>query len=338
MAWCTLIVFSAVVLGGEEEQKGPSTEEINALVKDLDAPEFKKRQAAHDKLKDLGRPVVPHLAAAAVGDSLEVTLRSIEILKGLLASPDEGTKRAAREALEKMVSSDNPAAAWRAQSALDPEPQKKPGLGGGATVLGGPGIVLGGAGAQASVQSIIVGGAAGMKSVSISNVNGVREINAQENGATIRITDDPNEGITVKITTTEAQEAATTSYKAKNAAELKKNHPEAYTYYQEYAGNHQGAAIVQMHMENRGFAGRRFRINAIIRDLNQLATRLASPATRADLNAAAPRATEQLLEKIQRLKRELDLLEKRLRGPAAKPAAPAAAPKKTEEAPVKKPK
>jgi hypothetical protein len=241
-----------------------------------------------------------------------VTLRAIEILKGLLKSSETATGRAAREALEKIAKSDKAAAARRARSALEPEPVEAP------QNLGG--IVLGGAGGMARIEhNFGFGAAGGMKSVSVMSANGVREINVRENGTTIRITDGSKDGIILEVTTAGAQKAATRTYKAKDAAELKKNHPEAYALYKEYAGKQDGAGIVQVQVGNAGFTPGRFRINDLIRSVNQLAARLASPATREDLRTAAPRAKGQLLEKIERLKRELDLLAKRLKAPAAKP-------------------
>jgi hypothetical protein len=96
--------------------------------------------------------------------------------------------------------------------------------------------------------------------------------------------------------------------------------------------------LVQVHVENVEFAGPRFRINELIGEIGRLVSRLASPALRNDIRAAAPRAKEGLLKQIGRLKHELDLLEQRLQARAAKPPAPSQEPAQTKpkDAPVKK--
>ena len=55
------------------------------------------------------------------GDNLEVSVRSINILRRLLESGDGATKTAARQALEKIAAGEPTAAARRAKAAIRPK-------------------------------------------------------------------------------------------------------------------------------------------------------------------------------------------------------------------------
>lgn len=77
--------------------------------------------------------------------------------------------------------------------------------------------------------------------------NGVKEIEAEENGRKVKITDDPAEGIKMEVTEKKDGKEATQKYAAKDAAELKTKHPEAHKLYEEYS---QGGANIQI----QGFA------------------------------------------------------------------------------------
>ena len=141
----------------------PSADEIAALVKQLDADKFAERQAASDKLSEIGKPAIEALAEAAAGDSLKVTARSIDILKKLLESSDEATKEAAKAALEKIAQSDRPSAVRRAQYALKAFEERQ-----NATrrVIPGKGRIM------------VAGG--GTRHVSVAIANGVKTVEADE--------------------------------------------------------------------------------------------------------------------------------------------------------------
>jgi hypothetical protein len=66
--------------------------------------------------------------------------------------------------------------------------------------------------------------------------NGAKELRVTENDRSVRIREDAD-GIKVEVTEPDAAgKPATKEYKAKDAAELKKNHPEAAEIYEKYAG------------------------------------------------------------------------------------------------------
>jgi hypothetical protein len=61
----------------------------------------------------------------------------------------------------------------------------------------------------------------------VKNVNGVKDIEAEEVGRKVKIHDDPDEGIEMSVTEKKDVKEVTKVYKAKNAEELKEKHPEA---------------------------------------------------------------------------------------------------------------
>lgn len=235
MLFLLVWVSAASLACGAEAEAGEkpaaiqaSPGEIAALVEQLDSDKFAQRQAASEKLSAIGKPAIPALAEAAAGESLEVTVRSLEILKGLLESPDEPTKEAAKSALEQVAKSDRPSAARRAEDALKTLEQRQRPV--GMNVPGG-------------IQ-IAVAAAAGGRRVSVKNVNGVKEIEADEGDRKVKIVDDPKQGIKMEVTTKKNGKDVTEKYEAKNADELKKKHAKAYEIYKQYSQN-QGGVVMQ---------------------------------------------------------------------------------------------
>jgi hypothetical protein len=219
----------------KEAQAAPADADIAKAVEQLDSERFADRQAASEKLEAAGKAAIDALEKAALGDSLEVTTRTIELLQKFGNSPDDATKEAASAALERLAKSDRPAGN-RAQEALKTlQPAQGQGLvlGPGVTIVGGvPGIV-GNIQIQGGVLQI---GGGGMTRISVSNVNGVKRIEAEENGKKIKIDDDPQNGIKMEVTTRKDGKDITEKYEAKNADELKKNFPEAHKLYKQYSG------------------------------------------------------------------------------------------------------
>jgi len=207
-------------------------EMIREWVKDMDHDSFTVRDKAVKELIRAGKATIPPVSEAAKGKSLEVTNRAIEVLKTLLASKDSETSKSARSALEKLAALDDHEAGKQAKHILQAgRPHRHPGgpdL--GRIVLGGGEIRIG-PGAQ-----LVVGRGAVMR-VAVKNVNGNREIDATENGKNVKIQDNKN-GITVTVTEPAVgkKKPKPKVYKAANAAELKKKHPEAHKLYEKYAG------------------------------------------------------------------------------------------------------
>ena len=213
------------------EAKAASPGEIDKLMEQLDSNAFSERQAAQQKLSEIGKAAFPALEKGTQNVSREVAVRSLDILKGHFQKGDDATKAAAKEVFERLAKGNDPSLAKRAAEALStPKPmaQTPPGV-------PGPGIVPGRIGA-ARIQIQVVGGGGGaVNKMSVKDVNGVKEIEVEENGKKVKINDDPAKGIKLEVTETKDGKETTQKYEAKDAAELKTKHPEAHKLYEEYS-------------------------------------------------------------------------------------------------------
>jgi hypothetical protein len=279
----------------------PSAQQIAALVKQLDSDKFADRQAASDRLSEIGKPAIGALAEAAAGDSLEVTVRSIDILKKLLESSDEATKGAAKAALEKVAASKRPAAARRAQDALKALEQQR----------SAQRFMPGG------IQIAVVGGA---RRMSVRNTNGVKTIEAEEANRKVKIVDDPKQGIKMEVTTkNDKGKESTEKYEAKTAEELKKKHPKAYEIYNKYS-KQGGAFNFNVQMRVGGAAPIRVqprprRVNSIdtaARILPAWAAHLKRLASDEAIKGASKESNETLRKKVAEVRKQLEDLDKRL--------------------------
>ena len=284
-------------------QTPPDAAEVAALVKQLDSDSFAERQAASDRLTGIGRPAVSALAKAAVGDSLEVTVRSIDVLRNLLKSNDEPTRDTAKAALEELAGGTRAAVAVRAARALKPADEQLP-----------PARQILPAVPGAAIQ-IAVGGAA---RVNVRVADGVRTVEAEEDGRKVRIVDDPAQGIKMTVTSKKDGKEVIETYEAKNAGELKKQHPEAHEIYEKYSRMGGGGAIaVQMQI-----GGNVQPIPVPIQPPNHVGTAaqvlpgwgatLARMATEEAIRRASKESNEQLKEKVGEFREQLEQLEKRL--------------------------
>lgn len=210
--------------------------DIETLIRELDANRFSRRQAASEKLKKLGVAATEGLTKAALGDGREAATRALEILIDQYSHSDEQVKKAAEAALKKIETSEKPAVARRASEALHPKPPPPAPR----AMPAFPGQI------QIQVQGIAIG-----QGIQVRNVNGVKTIEAKEKDRTVKIVDDPNNGISVTITETKNNKKTTRQFKAKDAAELKKKHPEAFKAYEKYKGQ---GGIIQGFMIRPGAA------------------------------------------------------------------------------------
>ncbi len=240
--WLVLSICASVVIVvvARADDEGPAAadklpvaelaaENVAELIKQLDDNSFSQRQAASRKLLALGKSAIPALADAATGSSREVTTRAVDVLKKHLQNGDEGSKAAAKEALDRIAQSENLTAARAAQEALRPKEEQN------AQVPGFPGGGIRIQGGQIQIQVQAVAGGNGQR-MSIKIINGVKEIDAQDNNRQVKIIDDPNNGIKIEVTETSKEgREVTKKYEAKNADELKKNHPDAHKVYEEYS-------------------------------------------------------------------------------------------------------
>jgi tetratricopeptide (TPR) repeat protein len=222
-----LVLIAYSKLSAAEETDAPPLLEpaadFDALIKQLDADEFGDRQVASEKLTEAGVAAIDALKQAAEGDSREAARRAIEILTKHLGGNAEELKAAAKQALEKIAANEqrHPIAARLAKAALNPKPD--------AQQL--PGIQLVPGQIQIQVQAIAGGG----RRVRTKIVNGVKEIEAEEDGQKVKIVDDPNNGIKLEITEKKDGKETTRKIEAKDAEDLKKQDPEAHKIYEKYA-------------------------------------------------------------------------------------------------------
>ncbi|MDY0169451.1 MAG: hypothetical protein RBS80_23115 [Thermoguttaceae bacterium] len=293
-------------------------ERIAGLVEQLDSDSFAERQAASDKLAEFGRPAIEALAKAALGDSLEVTVRSIDILRSMLQSNDEPTREAAKAALEGLAKGPRTGAARRAAQALKPPEEPPPPA--AQLVPGIPG---------AAIQIAV----AGARRVNVRIVDGVKTIEAEEADKKVKIVDDPNQGIKMEVATKKDGKDVVETYEAKNAEELKKQHPDAYKTYSQYSQMGGGGAIaVQMQIGGNAQAvpipiqqavpipvQPDAPIDAAARILSSWGATLDRLATDEAIRRASRESNEELKKKVGEIKKQLDRLEKRLQEATAEP-------------------
>jgi len=226
-----LPLTAATALEDSPTQASVDEATIAKRIKQLDSNRFAERNEASSSLEAAGKAALPALSKAALGDSREVTLRAIDILRKHFNDGDDATKEAAKQVLEKLAQSDHQSAARRAKDVLNPKPPAQAG------VL--PGIQIGGA--QIQIQMNAIAGGQGQK-VKTKITNGVKEIEVEEKDRKIKITEDPAGGIKMEVTEKKEGKETTKKYAAKNADELKKKHADAHKIYEKY-GKGAGANI-----------------------------------------------------------------------------------------------
>lgn len=213
----TVAGFGLTAIGEE-----PSQPDYDALAKQLDSDSFAEREAATSELKKAGEAAFPALQRAALGSSPEAASRAFKIFKAHFESDDEKLQEATRKALDEVANSGVPAATEKANRILDPRGVRRP-----VNPFGNPNL-------NAQFQFQFGGGNAGGRRVSSRTVNGVKQIDAEENGEKVKIVDDPANGITVEITKKKNGKEVTEKFSARDRAELKKKHPAADLAYQKY--------------------------------------------------------------------------------------------------------
>jgi hypothetical protein len=283
-----------------------SAEGIDELIKQLDADQYSQRQDAQEALIAIGKPAIEAVSQAATAGSLEVTSRSIDILKKLYQSSDEATKAAAEAALQKLADGDHPSSARRAKAVLKPKQEA------GQGVPGAGRVIIGGA------QFNILGG---NKRVSVKTVNGVKTIEVQEGDKKTKIVSDPQQGIKAEVTTKKDGKETTEKIEAKNADELKKKNKEVYDLYQQYAKNN---AMGQIQIQIGNIAGRaiplqaqagrpqRIQVDMAARLLKTWTQQIPRMTGDKELKGAPKESIDELQKQVDAAKGELAELEKRI--------------------------
>jgi hypothetical protein len=239
-----LFVFTAVDLSAVEDgqpnreptEAKPAPEvvgdvdDVASLIKKLDHDEFVQRESAGKKLAEMGAIAIPTLAEITNGKSPEASMRAFDIIVRHYKGGDEEVKTTATSALQKIVKSGK-SFATRAKQALDPT-KPAPRLG-------------------VALRGRIVGNAGIQRRVAVSIQNGVKQIDAEEDGRHVKILDDPQKGIKVEVTEENEGKKETRKYEAESVDELKEKHPEAHRLYQQYAGNvDAGGGNVRIHLKS----------------------------------------------------------------------------------------
>src|SRR5206468_2858787 len=110
-------LVAATACAEEQGEASASAKRIAQWIQQLDDDSFSVRDAASKNLVKSGRTAIEAVAAAAVGKSLEASVRAVRILDAFASSAEAATARSAKESLAELAASDHPAAA-RARNVL----------------------------------------------------------------------------------------------------------------------------------------------------------------------------------------------------------------------------
>jgi hypothetical protein len=302
---------SPATKGAEAPSIGVAATEIDRLVAELDAPRFSERQSASEKLAALGASALPALEKAALGGSLEVTTRAIELLKKLLDSSEASTQADARQALRRLAKGDRPKASRLAEEALKAKELEDANAAQFAN--------------RQQIGPIQIAPGINAQRVHVQNHNGGREIDIEEADRKFKINDGQGQPIRIEITTKTNGKDSTEKCEAKDVEELKKKYPEAYKFYKgwENQGNPLGfplgVAINVVQIQLPPDQQVRMAIG-VLQALHQHVDAL----TKGDqVQKASPQAKAELKQAVDRFKQTLADVEKRLQ---EKPGTPAAKP------------
>ncbi|MBN01347.1 MAG: hypothetical protein CMJ77_19710 [Planctomycetaceae bacterium] len=237
------LLLAVTVVSAEESTPTQSASpeatslDVDQLIEQLNANRFSLRQQATEKLIVAGPDVIPKLVKAAQNGPAEITARVVEILEQHLKSEQKGTSDEAKAALKQIAESANPAVARFAKKALglevpeesEAEPAPKP----VAPPIGNAPFRIQNGQIQMQFQFNGNGG----RKVTQTNVNGVKNTTAEEDGKKVTIKEEVNGSI--KLSLTEEDEDGKpkqTKYEADSLQELKEKHPKAHRLYKKYTG------------------------------------------------------------------------------------------------------
>jgi hypothetical protein len=164
------------------ETTGLSSADVARLLEQLDAPEFGDRQDASRRLSEGGKAVLPDLEKAVATASREVSSRSLDILKQHYQQGDAELKQAAKESLARLSENKSASIAQRARNVIDPPKQVAANMPVGAGGFGGfrgpaiPMPVVPPARFPPPPPIVPAALAPAVRSISISEINGNREV------------------------------------------------------------------------------------------------------------------------------------------------------------------
>ena len=222
---------------GATSNHADRSDPIVQLVLQLNDVQFAIRESATRKLIDLGTAAIAPLALAVKSPDLEVRSRAYLVFETLWASGNIETREAIRKTLKDLAAGKNETASARAKmmlSRLEPTQQmnQRPKSGAFRNLIPLEGIFLGFAGRSK------------VKQVSIRNVNGVKDVEVQDGQLKVKIHETPNGEITMEVIQNNKDgKEKIENFRARDAAELKAQHPEAHKLYGKYAHGNSGIRL-----------------------------------------------------------------------------------------------
>ena len=118
---CLATLIGSPVSG--QDPKPESAEQLPAEIaqdlRDLSSPEFKKREAAGQRLVERKGAAVKPLAALAETGPAEASIRAFTLLRQLYRDSDPETNEAVEEVFESLARNENPTIASRADAAIE---------------------------------------------------------------------------------------------------------------------------------------------------------------------------------------------------------------------------
>ena len=109
---------TAIQLAAEPPSQSAEASAVQVLARDLDSPDFARREAATQKLKTMGASVVAAVSEVGLSGNPEAGIRAVSVLKELYFSESPVAVNDSEDALRKLRDNGNPAVAVEAQSAL----------------------------------------------------------------------------------------------------------------------------------------------------------------------------------------------------------------------------
>lgn len=217
----------APLIAPEADQQG----EVAQHIKTLSTGDVLQRRAATSKLLEIGKQALEPLAKEAGEGHKETMYHCFDVLTRLLATSDAETSAATKAALTMLTQSQNKSVSLRAKSAI----QIGEILGARAAAQPARPAIPFGPGLAPNAQLNMALNAANGEKLRITVINNDRTIQVERADERIEIRDKAGKDIVVKRTRTVAGQPKTDEFKAADADELKKNHPEAFKLYEQYA-------------------------------------------------------------------------------------------------------
>lgn len=220
-----------------EAPEAPDAKQVAAWIADLESHSQATRSAAQTALQRAGDAALAQIVAAVRSPSPEVRLRCVEILRRHAAGDDPTRAQAGQSALDTLAQDADMGVARAAESAIAANARQRAA---DEYAEQQEQLMLGRGRALVRLRPLAVAKAVGIpagavRSVSISVVNGKRNIVAQSGDERVEISDGDDAGIKLSITKKVDGKETKETYAAKDAAELKAKHPAAHKVYEQYA-------------------------------------------------------------------------------------------------------